>query len=56
MVDALRRSPASDAFLLPGAAFNEDGVTLDGMSVREIAERSGTGERGGDRRHRRGLT
>lgn len=41
MADALRRSPESDAFLLPGAAFNEDGVTLDGMAVREIASAAG---------------
>ena len=41
MVDLLKRSPKSDAFLLPGAAFNADGVTLDGMNRHERAGAAG---------------
>jgi putative radical SAM enzyme (TIGR03279 family) len=41
MVDALKKAPESDAYLLPAAAFNEDGVTLDGMSLSEIAGGAG---------------
>jgi putative radical SAM enzyme (TIGR03279 family) len=41
MVDALKSAPESDAFLLPGAAFNEDGVSLDGMTPPEIAAAAG---------------
>ena len=41
MVETLKASPPSDVFLLPGAAFNEDGVTLDGMSPGEIAGAAG---------------
>jgi len=37
MIDALKRAPESDACLLPAAAFNEDGVTIDGMTEDEIA-------------------
>ena len=41
MADALKKAPESDAFLLPAAAFNEDGVTIDGMSLSEIADGAG---------------
>jgi putative radical SAM enzyme (TIGR03279 family) len=41
MIDVLKRSTESDAFLLPGAAFNDDGVTLDGMNLSEIADAAG---------------
>ncbi len=41
MVGALKRAPESDAFLLPAAAFNDDGVTLDGMDLSEIADGAG---------------
>ena len=41
MVEALRRAPESHAYLLPDAAFNEHGVTIDGMSLSEIADGSG---------------
>jgi len=40
MVRGLRGSPDADAFLLPGVAFNENGVTLDDMSLSEIRDRS----------------
>jgi putative radical SAM enzyme (TIGR03279 family) len=36
MVGALKRAPESDAYFLPAVAFNDDGVTLDGMSLSEI--------------------
>ncbi|MFH1689488.1 MAG: DUF512 domain-containing protein [Candidatus Eisenbacteria bacterium] len=41
MVGALKKARESDAFFLPGAAFNEDGVTLDGMNLSEIADAAG---------------
>ena len=41
LVDTLKRAPESDAFLLPAAAFNDDGVTLDGMDLTEIAGAAG---------------
>jgi len=41
MVGALKRAPESDAYLLPAAAFNDDGVTLDGMGLSEIADGAG---------------
>jgi len=37
----LERGLSADLFLLPGEAFNEDGVTLDGMTVDEIARAAG---------------
>ena len=40
MVRGLRGSPDADVFLLPGVAFNENRVTLDGMSPNEIRDRS----------------
>jgi hypothetical protein len=41
MVGALKTAPESDAYLLPAAAFNDDGVTLDGMGLSEIADGAG---------------
>ncbi|MCJ7818990.1 MAG: DUF512 domain-containing protein [Syntrophales bacterium] len=41
MIDALKRAPESNAYLLPAAAFNEDSVTIDGMSLSEIADGTG---------------
>ena len=41
MIDALKKAPESDVCLLPAAAFNEDGVTLDGMTLDEIADGAG---------------
>ncbi|HYW68795.1 MAG TPA: DUF512 domain-containing protein [bacterium] len=41
MAEALRSAPESDAYLLPGAAFNEDGVSLDGMTPPQISNAAG---------------
>jgi putative radical SAM enzyme (TIGR03279 family) len=41
MVGALKEAPESDAYLLPAAAFNDDGVTIDGKSLSEIADGAG---------------
>ena len=41
MVGALKRAPESDAYFLPAVAFNDDGVTLDGMSLSEITDGAG---------------
>jgi putative radical SAM enzyme (TIGR03279 family) len=38
---AVASAPESDLFLVPGEAVNEDGVTLDGMTVEEIARTAG---------------
>ncbi len=43
MVGALKRAPESDAYFLPAVAFNDDGVTLDGMDLGEIADGAGRG-------------
>jgi putative radical SAM enzyme (TIGR03279 family) len=43
MVAALRGSGDAGLFLLPAAAFNTDGLTLDGATLDEIASRSGRG-------------
>ncbi len=41
MADALRDADPSDVTLLPGEAFNDEGLTIDGMTVEDIAEASG---------------
>jgi len=41
MVEALLRARDPDLALLPAAAFNVDGVTLDGMTAEEIASSAG---------------
>jgi len=41
LVEALKRAPEASAFLVPDVAFNEDGVTLDGMNLNEIAVEAG---------------
>jgi putative radical SAM enzyme (TIGR03279 family) len=37
MAETLKGATESDLYLLPAVAFNEDGVTLDGMTVGDIA-------------------
>jgi NifB/MoaA-like Fe-S oxidoreductase len=37
MAETLKGATKSDLYLLPAVAFNEDGVTLDGMTVGDIA-------------------
>jgi putative radical SAM enzyme (TIGR03279 family) len=41
MARALRAAEPADLALLPGEAFNEDGVTIDGMTVEDIAAAAG---------------
>jgi putative radical SAM enzyme (TIGR03279 family) len=41
LAGALSDAPPSDLYLLPAAAFNIDGITLDGMTVEDIAAGSG---------------
>jgi NifB/MoaA-like Fe-S oxidoreductase len=41
MADAIRAAGPSDAYLLPSAAFNDGGLTLDGMTLCDIARASG---------------
>jgi len=41
MARALEDAEPADLVLLPGEAFNEDGLTIDGMTVEEIAAAAG---------------
>ncbi|MBD3367877.1 MAG: DUF512 domain-containing protein [Candidatus Eisenbacteria bacterium] len=41
LVRGLSQAPEAGLYLLPGEAFNADGVTLDGMTVAEIAQAGG---------------
>ncbi len=41
IVDAIRGSAASGLFLLPGEAFNAEGLTLDGLTLAEIRNLAG---------------
>jgi putative radical SAM enzyme (TIGR03279 family) len=38
---AIGDAPAADLFLVPGEALNEDGLTLDGMTVEAVARAAG---------------
>ena len=40
---AIARAPEAELTLVPGEALNEDGLTLDGMTVEAIAGQSGRG-------------
>ncbi len=41
IADAVRAAAASDVFLLPGEAFNAEGLTLDGLTLPEIRDLAG---------------
>ncbi len=43
MISALREERPDGLTLLPGEAFNADGLTIDGMTLREIAAATGLG-------------
>jgi len=41
MVRALRAAAPADLYLLPGDAFNDGGLTIDGMSANDVAREAG---------------
>ncbi len=40
IADTIRDAAASDLFLLPGEAFNTEGVTLDGLTLENVRDRA----------------